>query len=846
VVEKPIRQRESERVGKDLYGDPLPPGAVARLGTVRFRHSGGVDAIACSPDGKTLATAVWNVISLWDMATGKEIRQHQGHQSLVYSLAYSADGMRIASGSLDKTIRLWDAATGKELHRFEVHQEKKQTVTRLSQVLFTPDGKRLLSTGADDTIRLWDVATGKEVRRFEGHREPIWTIALSVDGTTLAAFSKEPRDKTRPGEVRLWDVATGKTQRHWMLPDDVRSVLIEPDLTLHFSPDLRFLVTCYRDGAAGPQVLKLWDVNTGKVVRTFPVGDFPVGSIRAAFSADGNTLISGGAAKTIRLWDVHTGKELRQFKNPYPSSSNFPSHVTLGPDGKTLISWGFKSAIHFVDLATGEELHRFEGHDRAVAAVAFSPYGKRVASGAGGEVHLWDPAAQRRIHRIAGLADSVTAVAFAPDGKTLLSGSGNLLKNGKTYVWNVASGREILSKALGLSKRVMAFSADGKIAATSDLLRSELRLWDVATGKALLRLPGRPEGGVPRSVAFSPDGRMLAAAGGFDVPLWEVATGKELIPLGKHGRVIDCVAFSPDGRLLGAVERVGKIHLWETATRRERLVVDTGGNVSSIAFSPDGRFLATANYGMFRRPAKDGKGTGNEDRDKVFLVDLATGKVVHRFGSHNSGHYSGVVCLAFSPDGKLLASGGRDTTTLLWDVAGVVPKERPLALSAGELKGLWADLAGADAARAHRAVWAFKRASAQTVPFLQERVHPVPVTDPQVVARLLAEFGSERFAERQQAAEALDKLGVSARPALRKALEGKPALEVSRRIELLLERPDRSSSPQALRAAEVLEHIGTAEARRVLETLATGAPEARLTISARAALERLSSRAAAP
>jgi RNA polymerase sigma factor (sigma-70 family) len=109
------------RPGQDLYGDPLPPDAVARLGTVRFRHSYGPTALACSPNGKTLAATDGEDIRIWDMATGKVIRTYHGHASHVYCLAYSADGEHLASGSSDKTIRLWDTATGKELRRFEGH-----------------------------------------------------------------------------------------------------------------------------------------------------------------------------------------------------------------------------------------------------------------------------------------------------------------------------------------------------------------------------------------------------------------------------------------------------------------------------------------------------------------------------------------------------------------------------------------------------------------------------------------------------------------------------------------------------------------------------------------------------
>jgi WD40 repeat protein len=657
------------------------------------------------------------------------------------------------------------------------------------------------------------VATGKEVRRFEGHRDHVWGIALAADGKTVAAYSYDPSREPRFGGVRVWDVATGKMLRHWPLPDDLAMWL--------FSPDLKHLITSCRNGG-GPDGTKFWDVTTGKVIRYLPKLSHTV-----AFAPDGKSLFTVWRDFIYQL-DMATEKELRRVTNPCPSA--FSQQITLHPDGKTLLLTGSGSTVHFVDLATGKGLRSFEGHNRAVVAVAFSPDGKLVASAEHEELLVWNPTTQKPIRRITGHPSFVTALAFAANGKTLLSGSANHT----AHRWDMASGREI--KTLRTYGMAMALSPDGKIMATCNPhIGRGIWLWDVVTGKELLGLTDLPEDWHPESFDFSPESKTLAVGGGFSVRLWEVATGKELPPLGKVPRRITCVAYSPDGRLLAAVERYDKIHLWETATGRERLVVSAANNVTSIAFSPDGRRLALANRCWYH--AADNKG-----RDKVALVDLSTGKEVHRF----SGYHGGINCLVFSPDGKLLASGGDDTTTLLWDVAAVLPQERPLTLSAGELKGLWADLAGEDAAKAHRALWALTRAPAHSVPFLKDRVQPVPVADPQVVARLLAELGSERFAERQRAAEALDKMGMPARPALRKALEGKPALEVRRRIELLLQRPDGSSSPQALRAAEILEYAGTGEARRILEKLAEGAPEARLTISARASLERLARRAAAP
>jgi hypothetical protein len=209
---------------------------------------------------------------------------------------------------------------------------------------------------------------------------------------------------------------------------------------------------------------------------------------------------------------------------------------------------------------------------------------------------------------------------------------------------------------------------------------------------------------------------------------------------------------------------------------------------------------------------------------------------------------SGVAPLSFTANGRRLASGGADSTILIWDVTGRLRDgdRRPAKLSEKELEALWGDLAEADTVRAGRAVWALVAVGPQTVSLLGERLRPaVAKVSPEVVGRLIANLDSEDFASRQKARGELKKLGEGCEPFLRQALAKRPSVEMRRSLqELLSQLEETRKEPsgdvlRVLRAVEVLEQVGTPDARHVLERLTRGAPDERLTREAQAALGRL-------
>jgi RNA polymerase sigma factor (sigma-70 family) len=808
--------------------DPLPPGAVARLGSVRFWSGSTVGAVAFSPDRQTLASGNGDhTVGLWDLRSGQPIRVLRGHQNAVLAVAFSPDGRLLASrsGGLvfgDNSIRLWDVRTGKEVRRFGSTPDEaglgnpsySGSMSWAFWIAFSPDGKTLASGAGglfnrDNQIRLWDVGTGKELLQCRGHREPVRCFTFSPDGKTLASAGG---DQT----VRLWDPATGK-ERHRL---------------------------------AGHQGM-VWAV---------------------AFAPDGRSLASAGDDRTIRLWDTDGGRERRCLR-----MHRAVKCVTF-VDGRTL-AWGdAQGEIHLVELKTGKELRRLAGHPYGVSDLCPSPDGKTLASvGEGIDylVHLWDPrTGQRHSPGPEGHTKPVAAVAFFPDGRTLASAGWD----GTVRLWQPATGKETrrLEGRFGAGSSALAVSPDGRVLAVAAVAGTEVQLVEAASGKELHRLKN-PSSGWFTSVAFSPDGTTLLTGGNrFDrgwqgtLCLWDVATGKELRQLQKHQNNVLCVAFSPDGKLVASGGEDHTVRLWEAATGKDLCVLrGHHGPVGSVAFSPGGTTLASSGVGTIRlwqvpggRELKtisgqngltavafspDGMVLASAGHDGghdpvVRLWEVATGKEVRRW----TGHRNAINALAFAPDGRTVASASRDTLVLVWDVTGLLEKGRPKAvrLARQELAELWAQLAGEDASRAYRAVWRLAAAPAQAVPFLSRRLFPVPVAEARHLARLIDALDSDDFKVREKASADLGDLGARA-PALRKALAGQPSLEVRLRVERLLQRlkgPASAEGLRAVRAVRALEYGGSPEARRLLATLAEGAADAPLTREAKASLGRLGRR----
>jgi WD40 repeat protein len=618
-------------------------------------HAGIVTGLAFRPDGAAAASIDGsNRVLIWDVDTGQIRHRLAGHKNTVYTVAFRPpDGRQVASAGVDGMVRLWDAATGEALHAFPIEPWYR------FHLAFSPDGRllmagtdgRLNEKGINGTAKVWDVDARRELAVL--HTPACWA-AFTPDGQHLLTTQHKRPDPAATPVLKRWDVHSWQEVGSFPLPG-------QGDWFFHaLSPDGGTLAVAPN----ADTVVRLFDLPSGEQI--CPTSGHAGESVKVAFSPDGKTLASAAKDGTVRLWDLADGRQTRVLTGHAGEIRS----VAFSPGRRLLGSSSADGTVRVWNVATGKAVRTFVGHAGLVEQVLFSPDGKLLASaGRDGTVRLWNLMGKEpRILRAH--ANAAIGLAFSRDGSRLASAG----YDNRAVVWDVAAGveRHTLQHTSTLNA-VVFLDEDRVLAGTGG--DGKVALWDVQSGARLRMLTGPTT--VMHGLAARGDGRRLAG-GGLDgtvhlwdlaLPLWAPNPGRLAVPLYPSGNWVSGVAFSPEGRHLAATTPEGLVAIFrlpeqlppdqpsEAAMKEAkapgelRRFTGHAGPVHWVAFSPNAKLAASA--------------SGNLQGDQtVRLWEVASGRQLRCL----VGHTGQAMSVVFSPDGRRLLSAGWDRTVRLWDV----------------------------------------------------------------------------------------------------------------------------------------------------------------------------------
>jgi WD40 repeat protein len=850
----------------DAHGFPLPDGAIARLGDLRFVSPEAIRALALSHDGKRIASA-GNNIHLWDADTGRMLRTIKTSQESMRILAFSRNGRLLAAMSRDAELSVWDVVTGEP---YWVNKVRMPAETRSVSALRFTDNDRLLGIVLDGCrVRLWDVPKATLFRTWEvddakqaqlkklGKGYAFASVSLSPSGE-LMAWLVSPHRSVKKGRsaVAVYETVSGHLKSEVKglrvtetvhLIDEGQTLVLDP--TWHRTegtPDeataRKYAVIEIPGGQVRFHVDYRWPVLSGEATAYFPAMSFV--EARDVFQS-GKSLFTDDRQGLAR-WDLTTGKKLAEWdditclahsadgkrivasrngrlylgheeRQPIRTSTEFADapFVEFLSDGRLATQAGWQGCLNVWDLQQGKIVETLWRHHPPAwrRYCDYDAWGKVFAYHTEQGPATHDLVADRRLCSldltgVKAKAGWIGHFHLSPDGSRVLVRNED--KDGLVVRWfDSRSGREegrcviAENEQFPTTRWVRWFSAKGNT-------------FGYVTADSRLALVDCPSGKVSQLI-------------GIAVPPSQKDAQSELAqrPWNYESAGFDQLILATRDSMTFPLQK--EFVLWDRTKghmmRRFHLRGEQLDHRRRTCLSQDGRLMALYTSG---------------DRE-VTIHETATGSARGVLQAP-----SGVHSVDFSPDGKTLSTGCADTTVLVWEMNRPLSTRLALPATRNRADGerLWKGLAEPSAATAEQAIWALVRSPEQTLTLLHKELKPIRSPGPERLQALITQLNSPNFQLREMAVQELEVLGELAAPALRTAMQKDHlTLEQKRRALAILERLEEPGAIppclRELRAVEVLERIGNAESRRLLETLASGSTDALLTHEARLALARL-------